>query len=65
MLPGTTFELRAAQREGSSEVVMILDRRFSPSGWGRVGYALNRLVGERGFRFMLRQAMKGVEKQTR
>ena len=65
LLPGTTFELRAAQREGGSEVVMILDRKFSPSGWGRVGYALNRLVGERGFRFMLRQAMKGVEKQTR
>jgi hypothetical protein len=44
---------------------MILDRRFLPAGWGTVGYRLNRIFGERGFAFMLRQAMKGVEKQTR
>jgi hypothetical protein len=66
LLPGTTFELRAVPRaEGGSTVEMVLDRKFRPGGWGRVGYALNRLFGERGFGFMLRQALKGVEKQAR
>ena len=64
LLPGTTFELRAAPRDGGSTVEMILDRKFRPAGWGRVGYALNRIVGRRGFAFMLRQALKNVEKQA-
>ena len=64
VLPGTTFELRAAPRDGGSTVEMILDRKFRPAGWGRVGYALNRIVGKRGFAFMLRQALKNVEKQA-
>jgi|SRR5262249_7161982 len=64
LVPGTTFELRAAPRDGGSSVVMILDRTFRPSGWGRIGYALNRVFAERGFRYMLRQALKGVEKQA-
>jgi len=63
LLPGTTFELRARAREGGSTVEMILDRRFRPTGWGRAGYALNRVFGARGFAFMLRQALKGVEKR--
>ena len=42
---------------------MILDRKFRPAGWGRVGYAFNRIFGRRGFEFMLRQALKNVEKQ--
>jgi hypothetical protein len=62
-LPGTTFELRASAREGGSRVEMILDRRFRPTGWGRVGYALNRVFGARGFSFMLRQMLKAVEKR--
>jgi polyketide cyclase/dehydrase/lipid transport protein len=62
-LPGTTFELRATPRDGGSKVVMVLDRSFRPGGWGRVGYALNRLFGARGFAFMLRQMLKAVEKQ--
>ena len=62
-LPGTTFELRASPREGGSTVEMILDRRFRPTGWGRCGYALNRLFGRRGFTFMLRQMLKAVEKR--
>ena len=65
LLPGTTFELRASPRDGGSTVEMILDRRFRPAGWGRVGYALNRFFGARGFAFMLRQALKGVEKRQR
>ena len=64
LLPGTTFELRAAPRDGGSTVEMILDRKFRPAGWGRVGYALNRVFGRRGFAFMLRQALKSVEKQA-
>jgi hypothetical protein len=43
---------------------MTLDRKFRPGGWGRVGYALNRLAGERLFASMLRQALKNVEKQA-
>ena len=62
-LPGTTFELRASPRDGGSSVEMILDRRFRPTGWGRVGYALNRIFGQRGFTFMLRQMLKAVEKR--
>ena len=42
---------------------MILDRRFRSSGWGRIGYALNRLGGERLFASMLRGVLKGVEKR--
>ena len=63
-LPGTTFELRAAPSDGGATVEMILDRKFRPAGWGRVGYALNRVFGRRGFEFMLRQTLKGVEKQV-
>ena len=65
VLPGTTFELRAIPRDGGGSIVeMVLDRKFRPAGWGRVGYALNRIVGRRGFGFMLRQALKSVEKQA-
>jgi hypothetical protein len=64
LLPGSTFELRAAPSDGGSTVEMILDRKFRPAGWGRVGYALNRIFGRRGFGFMLRQALKSVEKQA-
>src|SRR5437016_7642928 len=63
LLPGTTFELRATPSDGGSNVEMVLDRKFRPAGWGRVGYALNRIFGRRGFEFMLRQALKNVEKQ--
>jgi len=42
---------------------MILDRRFRSSGWGRIGYVLNRLGGERLFASMLRGVLKGVEKR--
>jgi hypothetical protein len=63
LLPGSTFELRASFREGGSTVEMILDRQFRPGGWGRIGYALNRMAGERLFSSMLRQALKGVEKR--
>ena len=63
LLPGSTFELRASPREGGSTVQMILDRQFHPGGWGRIGYALNRMAGERLFASMLRQALKGVEKR--
>jgi len=63
-LPGTTFELRAAPSDGGSTVEMILDRKFHPAGWGRVGYALNRIFGRRGFELMLRQALKGVQEQA-
>jgi len=65
LLPGTTFELQASPDGSGSEVTMVLDRRFRPGGWGRAGYALNRVVGRRGFAYMLRQALKGVEKQSR
>ena len=65
LLPGTTFELRAAPGDGGGSIVeMVLDRKFRPAGWGRVGYALNRIVGRRGFGFMLRQALKSVEKRA-
>jgi Polyketide cyclase / dehydrase and lipid transport len=64
LLPGSTFELRATPRDGGSAVEMTLDRKFRPGGWGRVGYALNRLAGERLFASMLRQALKSVEKQA-
>jgi hypothetical protein len=63
-LPGTTFELRATPRDGGSTVEMILDRRFRPAGWGRLGYALNRIFGPGIFESMLRQALKSVEKQA-
>jgi Polyketide cyclase / dehydrase and lipid transport len=63
-LPGTTFELRARPHDGGSTVEMVLDRRFRPAGWGRVGYALNRVFGRRGFAFMLRQTLKAIEKQA-
>ena len=62
LLPGSTFELRASPREGGSTVEMVLDRRFRPAGWGRFGYVVNRIGGKRGFGFMLRQALRGVEK---
>jgi hypothetical protein len=65
LLPGSTFELRASPHQGGSEVEMILDRRFRSGGWGRFGYVLNRIAGERLFASMLRQALKGVEKQAR
>jgi len=61
LLPGTTFELRASPREGGSTVEMALDRRLRPGGWGRIGYGLNRIAGERAFASMLRTAQKGVE----
>ena len=64
-LPGPPSERRPTPRDGGSTVEMILDRRFRPAGWGRVGYALNRFFGARGFAFMLRQALKGVEKRQR
>ncbi|HET7737528.1 MAG TPA: hypothetical protein VFK32_03040 [Tepidiformaceae bacterium] len=64
LMPGTTFELRASPRDGGSTVKMILDRQFRPSGWGRIGYALNRIAGERRFASMLRDGLKGVEAQT-
>jgi hypothetical protein len=61
---GDDFELRAAPSDGGSTVEMVLDRTFRPAGWGRVGYALNRILGRRGFEFMLRQALKSIEKQA-
>ena len=64
-LPGTTFELRADPDGAGSVVVMVLDRKFRTSGWGTIGYGLNRIFGERGFGFMLRQALKGVERRAR
>jgi len=64
LLPGSVFELRAAPAEDGSSVEMILDRKFRPTGWGPIGYGFNRIFGQRGFRYMLRQALKGVEKQT-
>jgi hypothetical protein len=63
LMTGSTFELRVRPREGGSRVEMILDRRFRPTAWGRVGYLLNRLAGERLFTSMLRQALKSVEKR--
>jgi hypothetical protein len=35
LLPGTTFELRAAPSDGGSTVEMILDRKFRPCGLGK------------------------------
>jgi hypothetical protein len=63
LLPGTTFELRASPRDEGSTVEMILDRRFRPDQWGRFAYAVNRIVGRRGFGYMLRQTLKAVEKR--
>lgn len=65
LLRGTSFELRAGPYDGGSVVEMVLDRQFSPTGWGRAAYALNRVFGKRGFAYMLRRALKGVEKQSR
>ena len=62
LCPGSSFELRASPREGGSTVEMVLDRRFRPAGWGRVGYVLNRIAGQRLFASMLRQVLKRVEK---
>jgi hypothetical protein len=63
LLPGSTFELRASPQDDGSNVEMILDRRFRPAAWGRVGYLLNRMAGERLFASMLRNALKEVEKR--
>ena len=65
LLPGSTFELRARAVEGGSTVEMVLDRQFRQTGWGRVGYVLNRVFGSPGFASMLRQTLKGVEKAAR
>ncbi|MFE5938604.1 SRPBCC family protein [Streptomyces sp. NPDC056470] len=63
LLPGSTFELRAGPRADGSTVEMILDRSFRSRGWGRIGYALNRMAGERLFASMLRSTLKGVERR--
>jgi hypothetical protein len=60
--PGFTWELRVAARDGGSKVDMTLERRFRRGAAGRTAHALNRVGGKRVFGWMLRSALKAVER---
>jgi hypothetical protein len=61
--PGSTWELSVAPRDGGgSEVRMKLERRFRRGPIGRFASAFNHLSGRRGWGFMLRMALRAVER---
>jgi len=64
LMPGSSWELRAAPRDdGGSEVEMTLERRFRRSPAGGFGYAVNHLFGRRGWGWYLRSALRAVEQE--
>ena len=62
--PGSTFELRVTPNGDGCRAEMTLDRRFRRCSAGRIGYAFNRVMGRPGFGFMLRQALRAVERRS-
>lgn len=63
--PGSTFALRAVPSEGGSDVQMTLFRTFRGGPKGRLGSAINRLSGRRGWRSYLRRVLTNIEKHPR
>jgi hypothetical protein len=62
--PGSTFALRAVPSEGGSDVEMTLFRTFRRGPKGRIGSAINRLSGNRGWRSYLRRVLANIENGT-
>jgi hypothetical protein len=62
--PGSTFGLRAIPSGGGSDVEMTLCRRFRKGPKGRMGSAINRLSGNRGWRSYLRRVLANIEKTS-
>jgi hypothetical protein len=60
---GSTFELRAIPTDSGSDVEMELHRTFRNGPKGRIGGAINRLSGRRGWRSYLRRVLKNLEKE--
>jgi hypothetical protein len=62
--PGSTWELRAVPHGYGSRVEMTVARRFRGGPAGRTAHALNRLGGKRLFAWMLRSALRAVERES-
>jgi hypothetical protein len=66
--PGSTWELRAAGRNGGSKVEMTLNRDFQSGFRGSIASAVNHGFGDRwrrlGWARMLRQVLREIEKQS-
>jgi hypothetical protein len=60
--PGSTFGLRAVPGDGGSDVEMTLYRTFRKGPKGRIGSAINRLSGNRGWRSYLRRVLANIER---
>ena len=62
--PGSTWELRVAPHGAGSTVEMTLESRFRRGMAGQTAHALNRLGGKRLFGWMLRSALRAVERES-
>ena len=61
--PGSTWELCVAPRDGGgSDLQLTFELRFRREATGRVAAALNHIAGRLGFGWMLRSALKEVER---
>ena len=61
--PGSTFELRAVPDETGTAVEMVLRRTFRTGPKGRIGAAVNRVLGARGWSSYLRRVLRNLEKE--
>ena len=62
---GSTFELRAAPREGGgSAVEMIITRNFRKTVKGTIARSINHLAGGRVFGWYLRTTLAAIERTS-
>ena len=61
--PGSTFELRAVPDEAGTAVEMMLRRTFRTGPKGRIGAAVNRVLGARGWSSYLRRVLRNLERE--
>jgi hypothetical protein len=62
--PGSIWRLRVSPHHGGSKVEMLVERRFRDGLAGRTAHVLNLLGGKRLFGWMLRSALKAVERAS-
>jgi hypothetical protein len=62
--PGSTWEVQATARDDGSRVQMVLHRGFRRGAKGRIASTVHHTVGRWVWRWMLRNALSAMKKQT-
>lgn len=61
--PGSTFELRAITDAAGTATEMVLHRTFRKGPKGRIGGAINHVLGARGWSSYLRRVLRNLEQE--